>query len=156
MNTFFLLEELRNYLSPALENILLPRKGRGSTMTTETVPNLILGLPPVGQEAWERVPFVSIQALSGKETEEGLATMEVGIRIAVRGESNEEAENHLHNLINAVRHRLLALKRHPLCSLYRLEATGSDGIAPWWRPDEQAHPFAEAFIMTTWTFKGME
>ncbi len=39
--------------------------------------------------------------------------------------------------------------------MYRLEPT-KDGIVPWWRPDEQVFPFAEAFILTTWTFKGME
>ena len=155
MNSFFLLTELRDYLSPALENLRLPRKHRGSTGGVETVPSLILGLPPSGQESWERVPFVSIQALSGKETEDGLASMDVGIRIAVRGETGEEAENHMHNVLNAVRHRLLQLKKQPLAKLYRLEPT-KDGIVPWWRPDEQVFPFAEAFILTTWTFKGME
>ena len=75
MNSFFLLTELSAYLSPALENLRLPRKHRGSHEETETVPSLILGLPPSGQESWERVPFVSIQALSGKEREDGLASM---------------------------------------------------------------------------------
>ena len=155
MNSFFLLAELRDYLAPAVENLLLPRKRRGSQAEADTPPRVLLGLPPTGQEAWERVPFVSIQALSGRETEDGLASMDVGIRIAVRGENGEEAENYLHNVLNAVRHRLLLLKKQPLARLYRLELT-KDGLAPWWRPDEQAPPFAEAFILTTWTFKGME
>lgn len=155
MNSFLLLTELSEYLAPALASLRLPRRQRGSQEETEAVPSLILGLPPTGQEAWERVPFVSIQALSGRETEDGLASMDVGIRIAVRGESGIEAENHLHNVLAAVRHRLLELKKQPLAKRYRLEPT-RDGIAPWWRPDEQAFPFAEAFILTTWTFKGME
>lgn len=162
MNVFLLLEALRNQLKPELATLPLPGRQRpergwpGEATPLEGPARVFLGsMPPKLSDALEVVPFVLIQPLRGHDRE-GLHHLEVVLRLAVRDEDPEAAENDLHNLIALVRRCIMGAGRVPLAGKYRLEDNGQGEIAPWVRPDEQAPPYAEAYILTHWNMKGLE
>lgn len=162
MNVFLLLEALRGLLEPQLAALPLPGRKRaedgqpGAAQPEERPARVFIGsMPPKLSDALEVVPFVLIQPLRGHDRE-GLHHLEVAMRLAVRDEDPEAAENDLHNLIALVRRCVLGVRKAPLSGKYLLEDNGRDEIAPWARPDEQAPPYAEAYVLTHWAMKGME
>lgn len=162
MNVFLLLTALRGLLEPELATLPLPgrrrpeRCGPEEAVLEERPARVFIGsMPPKLNDALEVVPFVLLQPLTGHDRQ-GLHHVEVALRLAVRDEDPEAAENDLHNLISLVRRCIMGAGRVPLVGRYRLEDNGRDEIAPWTRPDEQAPPYAEAYILTHWAMKGLE
>ena len=156
MNTFLLLQAIRNRLMPELENLpLLTRtRDRRDRQSPKTRPVAVsIGRRPPTQPGEDYdAPLIVVQAVSGSGTEDGFERVEVALRLVVWNDEPEGAENDLHNLISLVRHRQDALDGR-----YVLAAGNREGeLAPWARPDEQAPSFAEAYVMTHWTMQGNE
>ena len=157
MNTFLLLQAIRNRLMPELENLpLLTRtRDRRDRQSPKTRPVAVsIGTQP-GEDY--DAPLIVVQAVSGSGTEDGFERVEVALRLVVWNDEPEGAENDLHNLISLVRRVLMRHRQDALDGRYVLAAGNREGeLAPWARPDEQAPSFAEAYVMTHWTMQGNE
>lgn len=161
MNTFLLLQAIRNRLMPELENLpLLTRtRDRRDRQSPKTRPVAVsIGRRPPTQPGEDYdVPLIVVQAVSGSGTEDGFERVEVALRLVVWNDEPEGAENDLHNLISLVRRVLMRHRQDALDGRYVLAAGNREGeLAPWARPDEQAPSFAEAYVMTHWTMQGNE
>ena len=159
MNTFLLLQAIRNRLMPELENLpLLTRtRDRRDRQSPKTRPVAVsIGRRPPTQPG-EDYDAPLVQAVSGSGTEDGFERVEVALRLVVWNDEPEGAENDLHNLISLVRRVLMRHRQDALDGRYVLAAGNREGeLAPWARPDEQAPSFAEAYVMTHWTMQGNE
>ena len=160
MNTFLLLQAIRNRLMPELENLpLLTRtRDRRDRQSPKTRPVAVsIGRRPPTQPGEDYdAPLIVVQAVSGSGTEDGFERVEVALRLVVWNDEPEGAENDLHNLISLVR-VLMRHRQDALDGRYVLAAGNREGeLAPWARPDEQAPSFAEAYVMTHWTMQGNE
>ena len=158
MNTFLLLQAIRNRLMPELENLpLLTRTRDRQSPKTRPVAVSIGRRPPTQPGEDYDAPLIVVQAVSGSGTEDGFERVEVALRLVVWNDEPEGAENDLHNLISLVRRVLMRHRQDALDGRYVLAAGNREGeLAPWARPDEQAPSFAEAYVMTHWTMQGNE
>jgi len=120
-------------------------------------PYVFIGSLPLGTATMdELVPFVLIQALEGYE-QDGMHTVRVAFRVAVRDDEQESAENHLHNLMSLVRQAVMrAHEGDILEGKYQMRPDEAGHIWNWKRPDEQFPPFAEAYALANWAMKGIE
>ena len=146
MNTFLLLQAIRNRLMPELENLpLLTRtRDRRDRQSPKTRPVAVsIGRRPPTQPGEDYdAPLIVVQAVSGSGTEDGFERVEVALRLVVWNDEPEGAEND---------------RQDALDGRYVLAAGNREGeLAPWARPDEQAPSFAEAYVMTHWTMQGNE
>ncbi len=161
VNTFGLLTALRTALQPELATLPLPVMGRQSSgkavdVDGETLRPAALHLgamPPTMQDALGSVPFVVIQPFGGFDRE-GTHHIRVALRVCIVGADSEWAENDLHNLLSLLRRALIEKGCPALENRFRLIPESNDQLAPWERPDEQAYPFLQAYILTTWQTKG--
>ena len=162
VNAFALLTALRSVLEPKLATLPLPVMGRqpsgkpvqaeGETLRPAA---LHLGaMPPTAQDALGSVPFVVAQSLGGFDRD-GMHHIRVALRVCIVGADTEGAENDLHNLLSLLRRVIIEKGCPALENRFRLVPEDGDQLAPWERPDEQAYPFLQAYILTTWQTKGI-
>lgn len=112
-------------------------------------------IPPRKRNEPEAVPCLCIQEQGGKDID-GMTFVELVIRIVVYSREVEDAAHELSNLIFAVRHALMPFCTRPLSQRYRLLCSDKGELLPWERPLEQQSPYAEAFVLSVWDYKGFE
>ncbi len=165
MSSWNLLQMMRNHLQPPLESLLLPVRGRTATgcpvkpeherVPSLRCPKIFLGaMPPTIKDAMESVPFVVVQALDGFDVN-GLHRVRVALRLCIVGDDLEEGEEDLQNFISTLRLSLLSLPDGLLNGRFRMVEDEQGRLGFWERPDEQAYPFLQAHIFTTWEMQGV-
>ena len=106
------------------------------------------------KDAMESVPFVVVQALDGFDAN-GLHRVRVALRLCIVGDDLEEGEEDLQNFISTLRLSLLSLPDGLLNARFRMVEDEQGRLGFWERPDEQAYPFLQAHIFTTWEMQGV-
>ncbi len=163
MSTPFLLQKaLQAHLTQSLavlplETKIKGRDGKNAEGEHTRTARVFVGDVPkrkAGQE--EVIPFVSVHEQAGHTGDHGMTRTELLLRCAIFSEDEEDAAQELSNLVQSVRHVLSPLCQHPLDSRYRLLTDDKGRLLPWERPLEQPSPYAEAYILTTWEYKGFE
>ncbi len=168
MSSPYLLQcALRDVLSTALEKFpLAVRKdirgdikgvNKGDTKTENTRPvNIYLADIALREKgSAELAPFICLQERSGEDID-GMTRVEILMRLVVYSEDVEGVAHELSNLVQVVRHVLMPFVTRPLLREYRLLLDEKKRLLPWERPLDQFHPFAEAFILSMWDYKGFE
>lgn len=143
--------EMENFLSalPLEEN----RKNADDLAVLSPARVYIGQLPPRSRA--DTGAFVLLQPLSGGQDENGCQIVELAIRVCVFNSGLEGAENDLFNLLELIRRELSSFRKRALADRYVL-TEGDRGLLPWTRPDDQAPPFLEAFIISNWKLWGYE
>lgn len=160
MSAFLLLSAIRDYLSPRLAGFPLGVHRRERPVDQEqneqAICKIFLGsMPPTSNDAYSAAPFLVIQAMDGEDLPDGLANFRVSLRLCIVAEECEAAESDLLNLISELRLWLMELPGGVLPGgKFRLDPEEA-GRLPWTRPDEQVHPFLQAFIFTEWQSIGV-
>lgn len=162
MNAFLLMMAVKTHLEAALRDMVMeapprhgrsPQEGQGSAARAPVVH--VGALPPKTAECWQDAPFVVVQAMNGSGTD-GTHVVDIALRVAVYGKDSEAAENFLHNLIARVRAALAPCTQQALHDSYVLVSSDKEEMLPWVRPDEQAPPYLEGYIMSRWQMMGFE
>lgn len=150
MSVFPFLMTLRNELEKPLATLPLEQRQNGEVAP----PQVYIGqLPPRSRP--EMGAFVLLQPLSGRQDEDSFHLVEVAIRVCVYNSGLEACENDLFNLLELIRRELAPFRQQSMAGKYVL-TTGDGGLLPWTRPDDQAQPYLEAYIISTWKLWGYE
>lgn len=150
MSVFPLLRTLRQELAKPLATLPLEQRQDGGAAP----PPIHIGqLPPRTRP--EMGPFVLLQPLSGVQSEDSFHMVDVAIRVCVFNSGLEAAENDLFNLLELIRRELAPFRQQSMNGKYVL-TTSEGGLLPWTRPDDQAQPYLEAYIISTWKLWGYE
>lgn len=156
MNVFGLMLALKAHLDNEFINLPLASRMRDASADIHRPPKIYIGQLPAksGQLAYE-APFLLVQAMNGSDSTDGWAEAEIALRFVVYNDDTEGAENDLHNFVAFCRHSLLAFRQVALNERFVL-AEKEGAYLPWTRPDEQAPPFLEAYVISNWKFQGWE
>lgn len=149
MSVFPFLRALRKELEKPLATLPLEQRQDDKAAP----PPVYIGQLPPRSRA-ETGAFVLLQPLSGKQDEDSFHLVDVAIRVCVYNSGLEAAENDLFNLLELIRRELAPFRQQSMDGKYVLIA--GDGLLPWTRPDDQAQPYLEAYIISTWKLWGYE
>lgn len=156
MNAFTLMLALHRVLIDRYVTLPLATRKRSTSEQEVRSPKVLIGqLPPKTAVDLYEAPLALIQAMSGFESE-GWQHADIAIRFLVFNDDPEGSENDLHNLISATRLCLMQFRQTPLENYYVLEETSNKQFLPWTRPDDQAPPFLEGYILSSWRMPGIE
>lgn len=156
MNVFSLMRGLRQHLENEFVNLPLVSRLRDSAESHLRKPAVYIGqLPAKSAQAAYEAPFVLLQPMNGADTIDGWAEVELALRFVIFNDETEGAENDLHNFVAFCRHALMRFRQLPLDEKFVLQE--KEGMfLPWTRPDDQAPPFLEAYVISNWKFQGWE
>lgn len=150
MSVFPLLLALRQALETPLAAMPLERR---MEQPASPPPVYIGQLPPRPRP--EMNPFILLQPLAGRQDDDSFHRVDVAIRVCVCNSGLEAAENDLFNLLELIRRELAPFRQQSMNGKYVLTG-GDDGLLPWTRPDDQAQPYLEAYVISTWKLWGYE
>lgn len=152
---FVFLEKLKEQLDTAMQALYLPKdasrtRGKGVSSADWAPPTVYIGsLPPTGAEA--RAPFVLLQDTGGEyDAESGFMSVSVAIRIVTAAEDVCDACRDLHNIFSLISRVCAACRSAPLAGKYVLDPVKQGALLSWTRPDDQAAPYQEGYILTRW------
>ncbi len=146
---------LREHFEDAFSTFPLALRGEGEAEQAGGVKVFLADKPLRGREDAGNAPFICLQERSGRHVD-SWEEIEIICRCVAYSNSIEEAAHELSLLISTLRQSLFSCVTKPLDGEFFLIASEKGELLPWEKPLEQKHPYCEAYVLSTWKYKGFE